>query len=167
MLNHSNPRCFSHFPLETNSPFPNLSSNIICQGEFPVKSMHKRSSFRYSHISHCLHPLMGWVWVSLFLFYFILKVFLFEKKRERHTHTLDRVLPCHSPPNSLTVSRLHRQPQVFRSTRIRTQAHPVWLQGCPAARYCLCHVDWTCLSLSSHLSPLLITASLLRIEYPV
>lgn len=67
VLNHSSSRCFSHFPLETHSPFPNLSLNGIDHGEFPCeKDARKKISFKNPHTSHYLCPLMG-LGLSLFL----------------------------------------------------------------------------------------------------
>lgn len=55
VLNHSSSRCCSHFPLETKSPFPNLSLNGIAHSQFPCeKHARKKISFKKPHTTFSL-----------------------------------------------------------------------------------------------------------------
>lgn len=59
LLNHSSSRCFSHFPLETNSPFLNRSLNGLAHSKFSCEKPSRKITFKNSHTSHFLCPPNG------------------------------------------------------------------------------------------------------------
>lgn len=59
LLNHSSSRCFSHFPLETNSPFLNRSLNGLAHSRFSCEKPARKIAFKNSHTSHFLCPPKG------------------------------------------------------------------------------------------------------------